>query len=166
MPVAMRSCRVLPALFLLALATPLPAEEVPPNEIPGAALGALAAEHTAKPGHGTEGLVAVPVEITNTGETALSCAAGLAHWYSQALGTVGFGATLSLTLWSDPATGAVTLLNPKGEQMAVERVWCGPAGNDWAARYELPLLRRAGQAETAQRLDCSAGAQTTACTPR
>ena len=64
------------------------------------------------------------------------------------------------------ARGDLAVDSGKGEQMAVERVWCGPAGNDWPARYELPLLRRAGQAETAQRLDCSAGAQATACTPR
>lgn len=126
------------------------------EQVPNADLGELVKEHTAHPAHGTEGLVAIPFEITNTGETPLSCEAKFAHWYSLTLGTAAFGVTVSTTFWSDPKTGAVAMMNAVGDQVAVERIWCGAEGRDWETRFEMPLLRHAGETEAPMRFDCAA----------
>ena len=51
---------------------------------------------------GRAGLEALPVHIRNTGGEDLSCGASLAHWYSEQLGHVGAGKTLSATLFVKP----------------------------------------------------------------
>jgi len=142
---------VLMSLFLAN--TPVPSSAEPAQN---SDLGELAKEHTAHPARGTEGLVSIPFEILNAGETPLSCEAKLAHWYSLTLGSAAFGVSISTTFWSDPATGAVVLLNPAGDQMAVERIWCGEQGQSWETRFEIPLARSAGAAEAPLRFSCIA----------
>tara|TARA_Y100000815_G_scaffold206646_1_gene190565 strand:+ start:795 stop:1262 length:468 start_codon:yes stop_codon:yes gene_type:complete len=142
----------LPQRFVLTLAALalLGAPALPPAH----------AEATApSPKRGTEGLVAVPLEVTNAGDLTLSCEAKLAHWYSFALGTAAYGVTLSATLWSDPSSGAVVLLNRIGDQMPVERIWCGVEGRSWDTRFEMPLARAAGTAEAPLRFSCVSGAK-------
>lgn len=146
------------ALILIAFSAPSVAQQTP-----GSALGALAAEHTAKPAKGHAGLIAVPLRVTNTGEAALACELTFAHWYSAPLATVAPGAQLVATLWSDPKDGAVVALNAADDQVAVERVWCGQAGKSWETRFEMPLARRAGAVEAPLLYRCAAGAQKLAC---
>ncbi|MCA0042478.1 hypothetical protein [Celeribacter litoreus] len=108
---------------------------------------AVAQGHGPTPERGTDGLSPVAFEIENTGELPLSCTVKLAHWYSLELGLAAHGVTLSATLWSNAETGEVFFLNPIGDQMPVERLWCGLAGRSWDTRFEMPLIRRAGIAE-------------------
>lgn len=117
---------------------------------------AVAQGHGPTPDRGTEGLESVAFSIENTGELPLSCNVKLAHWYSLELGQAAHGVTLSATLWSNPEDGAVFLLNPIGDQMPVERLWCGVAGRSWETRFEMPLKRRAGEAENDMILSCAA----------
>ena len=100
---------------------------------------------------GTEGVVAVPLAIRNEGPEAMVCAASLAHWYTETLGTVGPGETLRLTFWHDAATGSLALLNAVEDRMPVEAVRCGPPGTPHAARIALPFRAGAAPAEIARR---------------
>jgi len=118
------------------------------------------------------GLVAVPataatqsfeVAVKNTGETTLACDASIAHWYSNALGEVAPGETLRFVLRADAASGTVFLRNAVGDDMPVQRVWCGLKGQSWATRAEISLDRRIGEVPKPIVLDC-AGKQTgTSC---
>ena len=110
------------------------------------------------------GLIAVPafsdtqtVEITvkNTGATALSCQAAMAHWYSVSLGDVAPGNSLSFALGADIDSGTAFLRNTNGDEMPVQRLWCGLKGKDWATRFEIPLERRAGVALQDMTLTCT-----------
>ena len=135
---------------------------------------AVAQGHGPTPERGTEGLEPIAFNIENTGELPLSCNVKLAHWYSLELGQAAHGVSLSATLWSNPENGAVFLLNPIGDQMPVERLWCGVAGRSWDTRFEMPLKRRAGEAENDMIMSCAAApagavleeATETVCTPR
>lgn len=117
---------------------------------------AIAQGHGLTPERGTEGLESVAFTIENTGELPLSCNVKLAHWYSLELGQAAHGVSLSATFWSNPESGSVLLLNPVGDQMPVERIWCGVAGRSWDTRFEIPLKRRAGEAENDMILACAA----------
>lgn len=112
-----------------------------------APLPALAQGHGLTPNRGTEGLDPVVIDVENTGELTLSCAVSLAHWYSFELGSLAHSVSLKAVLWSDRKTGEVFLLNPIGDQMPVERIWCGVAGRSWDTRFEAPLKRRANAIE-------------------
>ncbi|WP_066706600.1 hypothetical protein [Celeribacter ethanolicus] len=137
-------------------------------------MSASAQGHGPTPKRGTDGLSPVAFEIANTGEIALSCSVKLAHWYSLELGQAAHGVSLSAMLWSNPETGEVFMLNPIGDQMPVERLWCGVSGRSWDTRFEMPLLRTAGRAEPDLRFDCAADplgavpeeASATLCTAR
>jgi len=118
------------------------------------------------------GLVAMPaaagtqafdVTIRNAGAMPLACDATIAHWYSNALGDVAPGATLRFTLLADPADGAVFLRNATGDDMPVQRLWCGLKGKSWETRSEITLERRAGTVPAAIRLDCAAEPEGTTC---
>lgn len=134
----------------------------------------LAQGHGLTPARGTEGLSPIEFSIENTGEIALSCALNLAHWYSLELGRAAHGVTLKATLWSDPETGAVVFLNPIGDQMPVERIWCGVADRSWETRIEMPFKRRMGDVESDIVLACEglpkgaalADVTNVVCTPR
>lgn len=117
---------------------------------------AMAQGHGPVAERGTKGLEPVAFHVANTGEIALSCSVKLAHWYSLELGQAGHGVSLATTFWSNPETGAFFLLNPIGDQMPVERIWCGVQGRSWDTRYEMPLARVAGQVEEDMIFDCAA----------
>ncbi|MEM5475501.1 hypothetical protein [Pacificibacter sp. AS14] len=139
-----------------------------------AAAPLLAQGHGLTPERGTEGLSPIVFDIENTGEISLSCGMNLAHWYSLELGQIAHGVTLRATFWSDPDTGAVVFLNPLGDQMPVERIWCGVAGRSWDTRFEMPFKRRAGEVEVDIVLACEEGPKGASldnitdvvCTPR
>jgi len=91
---------------------------------------------------GTEGAVAVPLSLRNGTGGDIRCQAALAHWYSVDLGGVAAGGTLGVTLWHDPETGRLNLLNPSQNRMPVEAIWCGTLGHvhDTRGRVALPFL--------------------------
>lgn len=118
------------------------------------------------------GLVAVPaaavtqsfdVSISNTGETVLACDSTIAHWYSNTLGEVEPGATLTFTLRADPDNGTVFLRNTAGDDMPVQRVWCGLKGKSWATRAEIPLDRRIGEMPVRLTMQCASTTDGTTC---
>jgi len=118
------------------------------------------------------GLVAVPaaaatqsfdVTINNTGDTVLACDASIAHWYSNALGDVAPGKTLVFTLRADAENGTVFLRNTVGDDMPVQRLWCGLKGQSWATRSEIALDRRIGKVPAAISLDCIGSTAGTTC---
>ena len=93
---------------------------------------------------GTAGLVAVPFQADNAGATDMHCAAILAHWYSQDLGTAGGGTSVRGVLWSDPTDGEVFLLNDHQDRMPVQTLWCGAGERAWLGRSAICLEHRAG----------------------
>lgn len=118
------------------------------------------------------GLVAVPaaaatqsfdVTINNTGDTVLACDASIAHWYSNALGEIAPGTTLRFTLRADAGNGTVFLRNAVGDDMPVQRLWCGLKGQSWVTRAEIPLARRIGDMPSPISLDCTGKATGTIC---
>jgi hypothetical protein len=126
------------ALLLAALAVPpAPAEEAQPVV------------------RGTEGTAAIPFTARNDGPARIACSAAIAHWYSFDLGEAGPGETVRATLWLDPATGEVSLLNELQDRMPVQALWCGLAGRSWATRSSVPLARRAGEAPGRIELTCA-----------
>ncbi len=118
------------------------------------------------------GLVAVPanaatqsfeVAVKNTGETVLACDASIAHWYSNALGDIEPGETLRFVLRADAASGTVFLRNDVGDDMPVQRLWCGLKGQSWATRAEISLDRRIGDVPKSIVLDCAGKPTGTSC---
>ncbi len=118
------------------------------------------------------GLVAVPataatqsfeVAVKNTGETVLACDASIAHWYSNALGDIAPGETLRFVLRADAGSGTVFLRNDVGDDMPVQRVWCGLKGQSWATRAEIALDRRIGEVPKSIALDCAGKPTGTSC---
>lgn len=108
----------------------------------------------------------VEIAITNTGDAGLACGAAIAHWFSEDLGHAAPGETLEFRFGYDLTSGTVFRLNDVGDEMAVQRVWCGLAGNAWPTRAEIPLERRAGEAPAPVALDCAAAEGTTRCTAK
>ncbi|OYR11392.1 hypothetical protein [Brucella thiophenivorans] len=103
------------------------------------------------------------ITIENSGKTPLVCSASIAHWFSADLGEVTPGASRSFSFGVDVKSGKVFQLNSVGDEMAVQRVWCGHKGNDWATRAEIPMERRAGVSPKPVRLRCAADVKTTRC---
>ena len=114
--------------------------------------------------HGTEGAVAVPLRVQNGTGTVILCQAALAHWYSVDLGAVAVGGMLEVTLWHDPVTGRLNLLNVTQDRMPVEAVWCGhmPRVHDTRGRVGLPYV--IGTSPVALVRVCSDGAGRVVCT--
>jgi len=102
--------------------------------------------------HGTEGADPVEITVANDTDLTLDCEAALAHWYSDELGRVTPGGELTLTLWHDPETGVLNLMNATNDRMPVEALWCS---ND-AARTRLDLPIAAGRMEATLRFSCHA----------
>lgn len=120
-----------------------------------AAGAALAAKSPMVVATGTDGLAAVPVVVVNAGTERIGCDAAIAHWYSASLGEAAPGARLERTLWSDPQSGAVYLLNDKDERMPVQTLWCGLASETVSTRYDIAIERRSGGVEPAIGLVCA-----------
>lgn len=95
---------------------------------------------------GTEGADPVVLSLTNeTGQT-MACSAALAHWYSQDLGEAAPGVSLGVTLWHDPQTGVLNLMNATDSRMPVEAIWCATAGDVSATRTRIALPFSEGSA--------------------
>lgn len=112
-----------------------------------AALAALAAGPALASAGDGDGLVEVPLTVANEGAGAIGCRAAIAHWFSADLGTAAAGEAVEAVLWTEPATGAVFLINAAGDRMPVESLWCGVAGATWRTRSLIPLPRRAAAGE-------------------
>ncbi|KAB2700237.1 hypothetical protein WKW50_13655 [Ochrobactrum sp. GPK 3] len=103
------------------------------------------------------------ITVENSGKTSLACSAAFAHWFSADLGEVAPGASRSFSFGVDVKTGNVFQLNSVGDKMAVQRIWCGHKGDDWATRAEIPMERRAGVTPEPVHLRCEAGVKATRC---
>jgi len=103
---------------------------------------------------GTDGLVAVPFRAVNGTSRPIACGAATAHWYSAAIGTAEPGGAVETTLWSNPANGAVYVLNVHQDRMPVASLWCGAAGADVSTGRRILLEHRAGVAEPAIAVEC------------
>lgn len=107
--------------------------------------------------HGTRGADPVEVSILNRTAGRLECTASLAHWYSDALGQLEAGQSLTVVFWHDSATGVLNLMNATNDRMPVETVWC--ATQTARARLDLPMT--AGKAKASLRFTCAARADAT-----
>lgn len=107
---------------------------------------------------GTEGAAAVPLTLRNASGADIVCQAALAHWYSVDLGSTAAGQTLEVTLWHDPKTGRLNLLNQMQDRMPVEAIWCGhkPKVHDTRGRVALPFV--IGTSPAALTRTCADGA--------
>ncbi|WP_163025745.1 hypothetical protein [Chachezhania antarctica] len=105
---------------------------------------------------GTEGVTPVELVIENAGPGPILCQASLAHWYSDDLGEAPAAGVLSVTLWHDPETGSLVLLNAHRDRMPVEAVTCrAPDATRWT-RLALPFAAGEGPARIVRR--CATGA--------
>ncbi len=100
---------------------------------------ALAATPPAAEALDPAAMVLLPVEIANAGPEPIACEAEIAHWFAADLGRIEPGASATLDLWRDPATGTRATRNAGGEFLPLERAWCGLAGRAYATRWPLPL---------------------------
>ena len=107
---------------------------------------------------GTDGLVGVPLTITNAGTSALACTAELAHWYSATVAPVPPGVAARVDLWFEPRTGTYILLNGKRDNMPVAALWCGIEGRAYETRAVIalePEARATACAPVAGRMVCT-----------
>jgi len=105
---------------------------------------------------------AAPLTIANTGAGTIACRATIAHWYLLEFGPVAPGASVTLPLRYDAESQRVSILNAPGEEMAVERLTCGVAGDVWATGTDLPWRTLAARAaEGGATVACGAGTATT-----
>lgn len=111
----------------------------------------LAAPATAGKTVDRDNLIAVPVEIHNSGDAAILCQAEIAHWFATDLAKIVPGDSASLDLRFDPLTGTWAAMNTRGEALPVERAWCGLLGRTYETRWNLSLGRDQPQA---RQLDC------------
>ncbi|PZO77441.1 MAG: hypothetical protein DI629_14550 [Mesorhizobium amorphae] len=100
-----------------------------------------------------DGLVAVPVEVRNSGTTPILCQAEIAHWFAMDLARIAPDETVSLDLRFSRPTGTWAAINARGEALPVERAWCGVEGRTFETRWNLKLGRDAPQP---LQLDCRA----------
>jgi len=112
---------------------------------------------------GTEGVVAVPFAATNQARQRIACTASIAHWYSLDLGEAGHGEAVEATLWFDPKSGEISILNAVGDRMPITALWCGLAGKSWTTRSPVALSRRAGEMPGRIELTCVRRRERLAC---
>lgn len=86
-------------------------------------------------------LVAVPVEVHNSGAAPILCQAEIAHWFATDLARIAPGGSANLDLRFDPLTGTWAAMNTRGEALPVERAWCGLEGRTYETRWDLSLGR-------------------------
>ncbi|WP_068414362.1 hypothetical protein [Labrenzia sp. OB1] len=106
--------------------------------------------------HGTEGADPVEISIVNETGVQLDCKAALAHWYSEELGRIAPSGELTLTLWHDPETGVLNLMNATDDRMPLEALWC--SADTVRTRLDLPIA--AGKTEATLRFLCRTGGDT------
>lgn len=125
---------------------------------------ALATElHQNKFKVGTDGLVEAPITVENRSRATISCTAEYAHWYSSELGVAPAGGSLTIATWFEPASGTFLMLNPKIENLPIERLWCGYAGRAYLTRALLAISRHVGASASARVVKCSAEGEHLAC---
>lgn len=124
--------------------------------------GAVELRHT-EVRTGTEGLQPVPLSVANAAGAPVVCVGELAHWYSAELAHAGTGATARIDLWFDPQSGTYSVLNQKSENMPVEALWCGLAGQAYATRSVVTLNRQAGAEPPPLALTCTKEATRLVC---
>jgi hypothetical protein len=98
-----------------------------------------------------DSLIAVPVEIHNSGTAPILCQAEIAHWFATDLATIAPGDSASLDLRFDPVSSTWATMNTRGEALPLERAWCGVEGRTYETRWDIQLDRDEPQAK---RLDC------------
>ncbi len=106
---------------------------------------------------GTAGADPVQLSVSNETTGAMACTAALAHWYSEDLGQADPGASLDMTLWHDPETGVINLMNATNDRMPIEAIWCGTAGDLTATRARIALPFATGPAPAQVMRNCKAG---------
>lgn len=108
----------------------------------------------------SDGLLAVPITVSNSGRTDILCQAEIAHWFAIELARIPPGESAALDLFLNERTATFSTPNAHGEALPVERAWCGIAGRTYETRHLLALDRdRPG----ALRLDCQATKSRLAC---
>ena len=131
---------------------------------PFAVTFALADEHVYIPYSGiisgTAGAEPVELFVTNDTSDTMACTVALAHWYSKNLGEVPPSGTLTVTLWHDPETGVINLLNTTRNRMPIEAIWCGNAVKMSNTRSRLALPFVIGPAPERFERACAQGAET------
>ncbi len=105
---------------------------------------------------GTEGVTEVTLSVENNAASVVRCSASLAHWYSMDLGDVGPGATLKVSLWHNPATGSLDLLNAARDRMPIEAIWCGHRQLAGRTRTRVHLPHSMGEATGGLSYTCAA----------
>ncbi|WP_421851012.1 hypothetical protein [Oricola sp.] len=103
------------------------------------------------------------ITVKNSGRDALDCNASIAHWFSEDIGRIAPGESLSFSFGYALESGTIFRLNDVGDEMAVERIWCGKAGEDWATRAEIAIDRRAGKLPGPVSLSCVVSGDETLC---
>lgn len=94
-----------------------------------------------------------PLQVVNGTDAPLICRAVIAHWYLNEYGPAAPGEAVVLPLRFEPVGGTVSILNAVGDEMAVERLICGPEGAVYADGRDLPykeLSAMGGGAVTCQ----------------
>ena len=97
-----------------------------------------------------------PLRIENTGEADLACRITIAHWYMLEVGPAAPGQGIDLPLRYDADSQTVSVLNAPGDEMAVERLTCGLAGQVWTLGADLPFRSLAARVEQGA-VACHAG---------
>jgi hypothetical protein len=108
---------------------------------------------------GTAGAEPVELFVENDTGTVMACTVALAHWYSDNLGQAAPLSTLTVTLWHDPETGVINLLNATNDRMPVEAIWCGSAENMSRTRTRLALPFAIGPAPVRLDRSCAQGSE-------
>jgi len=124
--------------------------------LPGAAAPLEGNVHAPRPGV-VKGAEPVRLSVSNGTAGAIACIAALAHWHSGDLGRAEPGASLDVTLWHDPGTGATSLANATGDWRPIEAIWCGAAGDLTSTRMRIALPHAAGAAPERLARTCTAG---------
>ncbi len=107
-----------------------------------------------------DSLVAMPIDVRNSGSAPILCQAEIAHWFSLDLARIPPGENASLDLRFDTQSGTWAAMNARGEALPVERAWCGVEGHAYETRWDLKLGRSRPQP---QQLDCRAESAGLSC---
>lgn len=89
--------------------------------------------------HDKKGQTPLTLRVVNETDAVIACTVQLAHWYSVDLGHIGPGNVVATTLWHDPDTGELALLNDHDDRMPIEGFWCALVGNVGEPQSHVPL---------------------------
>lgn len=125
--------------------------------------GSASAEEAAPIIRGTYGLAEVSFVAENKGPGAIGCSVALAHWYSVELGHAPSGGSVKASLWYDPKTGSLFLLNAIEDRMPVQALWCGFAEHAWATRSLVTVEHAAGRVPPPIHIACAPEGESLSC---